>query len=381
MRILMLNNEFPPLGGGMATVNEAILQYLSNFPELDIDLITSGISSTLPQEQLWPKISVYRVLVNNRCLHHATNSELIKYSVKALWLAYQLHRRYSYDLCFAWSTYPAGAVAYALSLFTRIPFFVRVCGPDIPSFEARYDSFHRWAKPLTKLIWRYARGVIAKCQTEADLVTAVDASITPIILPNGAQTTNSGPLPEIPEAGALRLICVARLIERKGQTVLFETLAELKDKGITLELDLLGTGDAEAQYKERVAKLGLSDAVRFHGYVPRERINDFYSAAHIFVLPSLNEGMSVAALEALAAGLPLVVSDCPGMECLVKEEVNGYILPAGNSAALARCLTHLNSSRSLLRDMCKNSRNFSHSFSWEGVAKQYHKLFLGLANK
>ncbi|HEX9439466.1 MAG TPA: glycosyltransferase, partial [Roseiflexaceae bacterium] len=137
MRILMLNNEFPPLGGGTGTVNRALLQRFARVPGLEIDLITSALGRQPEQELFAERIRILKVPVNNRNLHHSSNRELLTYAARSLRAALKLQRARPYDLCFAWSAVPAGAVALALRRLTRLRYLVRVCGPDIPGFEQR----------------------------------------------------------------------------------------------------------------------------------------------------------------------------------------------------------------------------------------------------
>ena len=141
MRILMLDNEFPPLGGGMGTVNQALLQFV-RVPGLEIDLITSALGKTSEEESFSDKIKLYKVPVRNKNIHHSANRELIEYAIRSLRLALKLHRKNPYDLCFAWSAVPAGAVALALRRIIGLRYILRVCGPDIPGFEQRYQMIH-----------------------------------------------------------------------------------------------------------------------------------------------------------------------------------------------------------------------------------------------
>src|SRR5256885_11924669 len=106
----MLNNEFPPLGGGTGTVNRAILQRLALLPALEIDLITSAVGREPEQTRFAERIRIFKVPVANRNLHHSSNRELLTYATHALRLALQLQRGNAYDLCMAWSALPAGAV-------------------------------------------------------------------------------------------------------------------------------------------------------------------------------------------------------------------------------------------------------------------------------
>jgi phosphatidylinositol alpha-1,6-mannosyltransferase len=108
MRILMLNNEFPPLGGGTGTVNRAILQQLAQEQDLEIDLVTSALGRRREQERFAERVRILKVPVNSQNIHHSSNRELLTYAARALPAALRLQRTRSYDLCFAWSAVPAG---------------------------------------------------------------------------------------------------------------------------------------------------------------------------------------------------------------------------------------------------------------------------------
>ena len=90
------------------------------------------------------------------------------------WLALKLHRKNPYDLCFAWSAVPAGAVALALKRISGLRYILRVCGPDIPGFERRYQTIHFLIAPLIRRIWRGADRLIAKSAREIEMIHAVD---------------------------------------------------------------------------------------------------------------------------------------------------------------------------------------------------------------
>jgi glycosyltransferase involved in cell wall biosynthesis len=380
MRVLMLNNEFPPLGGGTGTVNRAILERLAVIPDLEVDLITSALGKRYEQEAFAERVRIFKVPVNNRNIHHSTNRELITYAVRALPYAVRLHRSRRHDLCFAWSAVPAGGVALALRYLTRLQYLVRVCGPDIPGFEQRYGWLYPVLTPLIRAIWRGAAAVVAKCEDEAAMIRAVDGDINIELVPNGVDGRAFQPGEPIPDTGPLRLLCVARLIERKGQRYLIEAVKRLIDAGIDVSLDLVGTGDAQPVYRAQVEKLEITDRVRFLGYIPREEIVDHYAAAHVFVLPSYHEGMSVATLEALACRLPVVITYAGGAGDLVRDGVNGFLFEWGNVEMLADRLRCLATDRSLARRMGAASLARAELFSWDMAAALYRELFERLGN-
>ena len=375
MRILMLNNEFPPLGGGTGTVNQAMLERFSGASDLEIDLVTSALGRVFEQEVFAGNIRLHKVPVRNRNIHHSSNRELVEYGARAFAKALKLHRENPYDLCFAWSAVPAGAVAWALRKIAGLRYIVRVCGPDLPGFEERYRTIHKLLRPLLRQVLRGADRVIAKSAREMELIRAVDARLESMLIPNGVDLNKFQPARPVPDDGSLKLLCVGRLIERKGQHHLIEVLKRLTDEGVDVTLDLVGTGDAQRENEAQVAALRLQERVRFLGYVPRDRIAAHYAAAHVFVLPSYNEGMSVALLEAMAAGLAVVVTPTGGTDELVEPEVNGLVFHWADVGALTAQLRRLARDRSLARKMGEASRRRAKDFSWDSAAQRYQEIF------
>lgn len=374
MKILMLNNEFPPLGGGTGTVNRELLKRWTRAPNLEIDLITSALGHEYHTEQFAERVRLHFVPVNNKNLHHSSNRELATYAARALPYALKLQRAQKYDFVFAWSAVPAGAVALALKKIAGLNYLVRVCGPDIPGFEERYGALYPLLSPMIRATWHNAAHVVAKCGDEANLIRRVDARVAVTIVPNGVDADAFTPA-HISDDGALRLLCVARLIERKGQEHLIQAVKRLTEQDIDVVLDLVGTGDARRANEQQARDLGIADRVNFVGYVPREEIAQVYVNAHVFVLASYNEGMSVATLEAMAAGLPLVVTRTPGTKELVQENVNGLLFDWADVDALTAHLKFLATHRDIARAMGHASRELAQQFAWEDVAARYGELF------
>lgn len=378
MRVLMLNNEFPPLGGGTGTVNRAILGRLARVEGLTVDLVTSALGRRPEREAFGGAVRILKVPVDNRNIHHSSNRELLTYAARALPAALRLHRSAPYDLVFAWSAVPAGGVALALRRLTGLPYILRVCGPDIPGFERRYGALYPLLTPTIRATWRGAARLVAKCRGEADMMLAVQPGLAIDLVPNGVEQA-AFPRAPIADGGPLRVICVARLIERKGQHHLIEALRRLVAEGLDLHLELVGEGDARGANEELARRLGVADRVTFAGYVPRERIAERYAAAHAFVLPSYNEGMSVATLEAMAAGLPTLVTRTGGADELVADGVSGQIFGWADVDGLAGHLRALARDRALARSMGAAARERARGFSWDAAAAAYLAMFRELA--
>jgi hypothetical protein len=149
--------------------NQAVLERLARLNHstdqlLEIDLITSAEGKRQESHSLSDGIHIYRLPANRRNIHHASNSELLLYTLRATKIALRMHLARPYDLCMAWSAVPAGGAALALRRLAGLPYFVRVCGPDIPGFEQRYGRLYPILTPVIQAIWRGARSVVAMQQ-------------------------------------------------------------------------------------------------------------------------------------------------------------------------------------------------------------------------
>ena len=381
MRILMLNNEFPPLGGGTGVVNYHLLKAFDAVPDIWVDLVTSSRShNTGESDRFGERINIFKVPVNNRNIHHASNRELLTYTWRGLNYSRKLLRRYHYDLSFAFSTVPAGAISYALHVFDHVPYLISLQGPDVPGFEARYNYLYPLLKPVIRRIWNRAAKVTAISRQHQQLAHDTMPELEIPIVYNGVDTTRFSPAKNPPRNDEINIVCVGRLIDRKGQDHLLRAFANLHLRSeLTVKLTLVGTGDAEASLKKLAADLRVTDDVHFTGVVSSDVMPQVFREAEVFVLPSQNEGMSIALLEAMACGLPVVVTDTGGTAELVKENVNGFIVPWSNVNNLTEKLALLVSDQQMRHRMGNASRQTAMNFSWLTMARKYLELCVEIA--
>jgi glycosyltransferase involved in cell wall biosynthesis len=141
---------------------------------------------------------------------------------------------------------------------------------------------------------------------------------------------------------AIAVGCVARLEEQKGHRFLLEALALLNEapRGAPrFTLLLAGDGRLRAELERRAAALGVAAQTRFLG--TRSDVADVLRALDVYAMPSLWEGLSIAMLEAMAAGLPIVISDVSGVAQVIGNDEYGLRVPAGDPAALAQAIRAL----------------------------------------
>ena len=163
-----------------------------------------------------------------------------------------------------------------------------------------------------------------------------------------------GPLAQTlsPPADSAQIVCVGRLCEQKGQMILLRATRKLIDMAVPVRLVLAGDGEMREALEQAIARLGLQPYVRITGWLSGDRVREEILAARALVLPSFAEGLPVVLMEAMALGRPVISTYVAGIPELVIDGVNGWLVPAGDDAALTQALkTCLAASPALLASM------------------------------
>lgn len=135
-----------------------------------------------------------------------------------------------------------------------------------------------------------------------------------------------------------RLVCVSRISAQKGQLVLIDALARLRQQGVPVELVLAGDGEMRPDAEARAAALGVADALHITGWLDGAGVQRELAGSRALVLPSFAEGLPVVIMEAMAQGRPVVTTLVAGIPELVRDGVDGWLVPAGDLDALVAAL-------------------------------------------
>jgi glycosyltransferase involved in cell wall biosynthesis len=135
-----------------------------------------------------------------------------------------------------------------------------------------------------------------------------------------------------------RLVCVGRLCEAKGQQLLIDAIAQLKQRGVHVDLVLAGDGPMRTEIEKRVRECAVEDRVHITGWISGDRVREEILAARAMVLPSFAEGLPVVIMEALALRRPVITTYIAGIPELVRTGENGWLIPAGSICALTAAI-------------------------------------------
>ncbi len=171
------------------------------------------------------------------------------------------------------------------------------------------------------------------------------------------------------------LVYVGRVDEEKDLEVALEAVRRVPER---LQLALIGVGRYHQEIRGHAEKKRLDGRVRFTGYVPDQDLTDLIQAADVFVMPSPVELQSIATLEAMAMGKPVLAARARALPELVHEGENGYLFEPGNAADAAAKLRRLLSERACWPEMGRASRRLAEPHDIENTVDQYVEVYRGL---
>ncbi len=367
-RILVLNYEFPPLGGGAGNATYYLLKEFAKNSKLSagwrIDLVTSSVDK-FRTEQFASNITIHFLDIGKKGnLHYQSNLDLLKYSWRAYRYCRKLKTQKKFDLIHAFFGIPCGYIAMKLGL----PYIVSLRGSDVPFYNRRFYWLDKLIfKRLSRKIWQRARKVVANSQGLRSLALQTLPNQKIDVIYNGVDVDEFKPAERSESSKILKLISTGRLIERKGYKYLIEAIADLKE----IQLTLVGDGNIKEELKT-LAKEKRSNVV-FLGKKNHKEIVNLLQQADIFCLPSLNEGMSNSILEAMACGLPIIATDTGGSLELI--EGNGYIVSKASVIELKKAILSYVNNINLLYSQSLISRELAEKMSWGEVAEQYSGIY------
>ena len=153
------------------------------------------------------------------------------------------------------------------------------------------------------------------------------------------------------------ILNVGRLTSDKGVDILIRAMAELVPEFPNLTLSIIGVGNERECLEQLTQKLNISDNVRFLGYVPNEKLPEYYNACDLFVCPTVRvESFGIVIAEAMACGKPVVCSATGGTKYVVEDRINGLLVPVRRVMILAEFMKKIITNRTLAYELGQQAR-------------------------
>lgn len=313
LNILVLNYEFPPIGGGAGVVSYDISKRLAEAGH-QVTVVTMGFEQ-LPSYEEKDGMRIYRVKCIRKKKAVCYPWEQLSYILSTMLFLRHHMKENHYDINHTHFIIPTGPISYWLKKKYGLEYVITSHGSDVAGYnQKRFKFLHKILIGPWRVIVRNAREVISPSLYLQALLEKSGPGLKQYpIIPNGIELETYLPLKKREKKKHVIVMC--RLQEAKNVQTVIRGFARfvLKTEYGDWRLDILGDGPYREILEELVRELGIEDKVQFHGWIPNrsERQLELLGQAKVYVSASTFENCPMSVLEALAAGVYPLVSDIP----------------------------------------------------------------------
>lgn len=371
LRILCLNYEYPPVGGGGGRIAHRINAELVRRGH-HVRVQTAGLRH-LPSSEVVEGVEIFRTESFRNKEDTCTVAEMALFLLTSLGPTLKHIRRWKPHVVHAHFAVPTGALAWAAHRITGVPYILTAHLGDVPGgVPEQTAGLFRLVMPFTRPIWRRAAAITAVSTFVAELAEKAYGRQTEVVV-NGIPLS---PRPEIHAHHPPKIVMVGRLSVQKNPLLAIRALALLRD--LEWEFQVIGDGPLRGEMEQEAAAAGLSDRIRFSGWQDSTSVQASMRDSDILLLTSLSEGLPMAAIEALDAGLAIVSSRIGGVTDVVENEINGAVCDLAPESFAAGLRPLLSDADELIRRREASSLRAGR-FDIRATAESYERILRSAA--
>lgn len=372
MRVCVLIDAWYPLWGGGQTHAFELYTALTTHYALECDIYTrrfsyKGIIYENSNSFSNKKVHIYRsgVVGDFFSLWHR-----VLWNITVLFAIIKKHKRLKYDLIHA-HAYFGILPAIVLKHILKVPLVVTVHGSN--NLELQNPSLSYYLEKILLTHIKYDRQItVSKSFLKYKNINNAT------YIPNGIRAnflrvkTSSNK-----KTGRFKMLWLGRVEYVKGIDILIASIHILKDRIRGITLDIIGDGSMKNELIRASSNLGLSSIIHFKPALSYEETIRAYVGRDLFVLSSRSEGMPITILEALATGVPVVATKVGDLEQIVKQKINGMLVPTNNAIKLAEAIEYMYNHPMSIKQKVLIQKSMR-KYSWEEVAKKTYTVYLTL---
>jgi len=272
--------------------------------------------------------------------------------------------------------------AYLLSKIVGIPYVVTCHGSDIRILRKRVTT-RLWQK----ILLHNASHIIAVSNEIKNLLIQ-EYDIPPrsiSVIPNGYDDklikliqTN---IADQATSKNITLVFVGGLRSVKDPLTLIDAFMMISENQKNVQLHIVGDGDLRLAIEKKIKFYGLQDRITLHGHLPHENVLRILSSSDIFVLTSVEEGLPTSLIEAMALGKPVIATNVGGIPEIVKDGVNGILVPPKSPKSVSEALEKLLANIELRKKLAEAAIESVKDYSWSKIAKKYERIYHKILRK
>lgn len=373
-KILIFSLAYYPKPVGGAEI--AIKEITKRIPvdEIEFDMVTFHFNKNDPKFERIGNVNIYRI------------GYFDKYSFIPLCLfkALSLHKKNKYDAIWSMmASYNSFAALFFKIINPNVPYILTLQeGDPIEHMERRALPLY----PLFKMIFTKADYIQAISHFLADWARKMGAKCPVEVIPNGVDFNLFSIKKSHADLEILKrnlgkkvddifLITTSRLVLKNATG---DTIEALQYLPANVKFLILGVGHLEGELREKVARLGLEERVRFVGFVDHSEMPQYLHISDIFIRPALSEGFGISYVEAMAAGIPVIATPVGGIVDFVKDGETGLLCEVNNPQSIAQKVEKLVKDKESYDYIVNNAESMvKNKYDWDIVARDMkNKVFL-----
>lgn len=363
MKILMLNYEFPPLGGGASPVTYNLAKELVSQGH-EVDVVTMHYRE-LKKEEVIDGIHVYRVACLRSKREICYTREMLTYVISATLFTLSLTKRKEYDITHCHFIIPTGIIGYLLKKVRGLPYIITSHGSDVQGYNPeRFLLQHRIVKPVWKVIVKDAGRIIAVSSYFKGLILKNIVTDNISVIHNGQSI-----MPQVSVKKEQKILLVSRILKRKGFQDFLDAVDGFDLKG--WEVNIAGDGPYLGELIKKSEDLGLQ--INFLGFKTGTELDELYQTSSVFVFPSTHESFGMVLTEAMAAGCAIITTNVSGCEEVIGDA--GFLVSPECPEDIKEALVELIGDQQLRDRLGERARERVKRFSWEHIAQKYIKTY------
>lgn len=384
MKLLILNYEYPPLGGGAGVITQNIAEGLA-LRGHSVSVLTTWFEGE-QEDNTSENLRIIKLKSKRKYIYRSNPKEMLSWmnAAKSYLKKHLLTEKY--DLCFANFSLPCGEVAYSMKLMYKLPYVIMSHGHDIPWFMPEQMMwYHALTYQWIRTICLHSKRNYIQSQ---DMKTNIDAFLGKAfsgknkIIYNGWNSSIYSPDYSLRNK-QFTVLFPGRLVKQKDPKSFLQAIkiasAEIKD----FKVIILGDGPLRKNMEKFVATNNLQENIEFKSWVDKTEMLYQYRSASLTVLPSLNEGMSIATLEALACGQYVIATCVSNNESLITPGLNGDFIEKKNPHDIASKIINFYNSKFSSNYLIPTDKlnKYHELFEWDKIIDEYERDLEEVASK
>ncbi len=369
MKILFLNYEFPPLGGGASPISFEIAQRYVHLGHR-VDVVTMGFEG-LPDVEKVDGINIFRIPCIRGKKEICHPHEMLTFNYNAIRFLKRHLKQETYDVCHNHFAIPTGVVAAWVKRNFGIPFINTSHGSDIPGYNNdRFLFLHRFTRPVLNSVLKHSSGNFAGSQYLANLG---NENINP---PVPYKVIREGFYSDlfVPKEKRKTILSTGRLLRRKGFQYLIQAVS---DQDIGYEVHICGDGPMMEELRTLAEK--SKTKIVFHGWIDNRstKYKDLLESASIYSLVSAKENASKSLLEALSAGCAVITSNIAGCPESVGDA--GITVPPEDPESLKKVILELIEQEERIKELGEKGRErILAVYNWDKLIRSYEQVLMDI---